>query len=373
MSASASLGNNTVLRNPPPLNNTARFALQDHARDILGGRLKACCRSISTIRKFDTSYRTAKTVQVMQHISGSLSYGNLMHCESVWTCPVCSAHIVAGRRKELSDLIDAVYAHGKVVSMLTLTTRHTREDSLDESLQKISKAKRLMQNRKPWKKFKADFSVVGDVRTLEVTYGSNGWHPHFHILLVSSEIGRKAKPDLEQRILGMWSDALVSVGLSCNENGVDFTICEKRSSKALGDYIAKFGIDFEMTMGGHSKKGAGRSPFKLLADSMNGDVHAKHLFVIYANAFKNKKQLVYSRGLRALLGLADEKTDAEILETGEDSKLVYTITWPIWLKICRYNLRGAFLDYLSAVLIGMGGNSLDDLSKRIKQCVLSDS
>jgi len=100
---SGSLGNNTKSRNPP-LANSSRFALQDHAREVLGGRLKVCCRAIATHRKLDTASRTTKHVEVVQHTSGSLSYGNLVKCGSVWVCPVCSAKIVAGRREELSNM-----------------------------------------------------------------------------------------------------------------------------------------------------------------------------------------------------------------------------------------------------------------------------
>lgn len=360
MTAAGSLGNNTKSRNPSPapaLKNSTRFALQDAAREILGGRLNHCCRSIATHRKVDTPARTSKVVQVVQHTSGALSYGNLVKCGSVWVCPVCSARIVVKRRQDLSDMIDAVYAKGFVVTMLTLTVPHQRDDELKDTLAKLSRAKRLMQNRKPWKSLASDLGLVGDVRTLEVTHGGNGWHPHFHCLLVHCKNSRTIA-DLTQSILRMWQDACFTAGLSRpNEHGVSLVRCESRHSKRLGDYIAKFGMDFEMTMGAHSKVGAGRSPFRLLADSMNGDSYAAKLFLIYATAFHGKRQLVYSRGLRDLLGLGADLTDEQIMEDGKDAKLVYIINWVDWRKMCRFKLRGSFLDYLSVVLSDPSGST----------------
>ena len=132
---------------------------------------------------------------VNEHASGNLSYGHVVKCGSVWICPVCSAKIVSGRRQELSDFIDRVYAAGPdyVVSMLTLTIPHQRTDDLSSLLDKMCKAKRTFQNRKVWKRISAEIGLAGEIRALEVTHGANGWHPHFHCLLIHKKT-RNVRP-----------------------------------------------------------------------------------------------------------------------------------------------------------------------------------
>jgi len=354
--AAAPLGNITKTRNPPPTvaaNVIDRYRLQDFSREVLGGRLNTCCRAISTHRKRDTANRRADKVEVVQHTpTGALSFGNLMKCGSVWICPVCSAKIVQGRRLELTELINAAYAQGFAVSMLTLTVPHQRDDALSDTLVKLSHAKRLMQNRKPWTGFKSAVGMIGNIRVLEVTHGGNGWHPHFHCLLIHK--ARVVMAGFRPALLSMWQDACFTAGLNrpSDEHGINLIQCEKRNSKALGDYIAKFGIDYEMTYGAQSKEGKGlvkgKAPFTLLRDAMGGDQHAKRLFTIYAEAFHGRRQLVYSRGLRAALGLEVELTDDELAEgKNQDMKLVYLISLPDWRRMCRHGLRGAFLSYLA--------------------------
>ncbi|MBV6574955.1 rolling circle replication protein, Rep63 protein, partial [Acinetobacter baumannii] len=82
--------------------------------------------------------------------------------------------------------------------------------------------------------------------------------------------------------------------------------------------VSKWGIESELTKG-HVKKGrnGGFTPFDLLQLSLyNETIFEKDfgkLFQEFAIAMKGSRQLVWSRGLKALLDL-DEKTDEELAE-----------------------------------------------------------
>lgn len=344
----APLGNITKSCNPPPALNTARYALQDAASYLLPQeRVSFCCRAMA---------KNENVVNVIQHSSGKLSYGNLARCSSVWVCPVCSAKIVAKRREELGGLVDRAVMSGVHVSMVTLTVPHGRSDDLTSTLTAICKAKRLMQNRKPFKRLSADLGLIGEVRTLEVTHGVNGWHPHFHLLFFTRRKMTQAGLTSDRSlILSMWQDAAMSAGLSCpNEHG-----CSVLSAfKGVADYVQKFGMDYEMTYSS-TKTGAGRTPFQLLASSATGDTLAGKLFTEYAAAFRGKRQLVFSKGLKKMFGLDDSLTDQEIVESlDEDSKVVYVITREVWVRIVKTGQRGAFLDYLVSKLSPDAAHSL---------------
>jgi len=69
----------------------------------------------------------------------------------------------------------------------------------------------------------------------------------------------------------------------------------------------------------------------------------RDLFKVYAEAFKGKKQLHWSRGLRELLGIPKEKTDAEIAaEIDPVTLLLATLERQEWFMILREEKREEF-------------------------------
>lgn len=334
--AAGVLGNHTKSHHPP----LSKFALQSLSRKQLPKeRVKSCCRTIMTDAQF---------VTVNRHSSGGHSFGNVMKCGSVWVCPVCAAKIVGYRRADLAAFIDAAGVKGGAhITLLTLTVPHTFTGSLVDTLGKISKAKTLMQHRKQWQTIAGEIGLLGQIRTLEVTHGKNGWHPHFHILLFTH--GVFDVEAIKFRILDAWQKAALSVGLSCpNEHGVDI----RATTKGIADYVQKWGVDYEMTCGGTGKQKEhnkhGKTPFQLLAESEESPAAAA-LFREYAAAFKGKRQLVYSRGLRKRFDFESELTDEEILEQEEQETSVVAVISPLnWQVLCRLpgDVRGLILETL---------------------------
>ena len=68
-------------------------------------------------------------------------------------------------------------------------------------------------------------------------------------------------------------------------------------------YVTKWGLEHEVTKG-HLKKGLNGSltPFDLLRGASTNN-HYKTLFKQFADVFKGKQQLVWSKGLKDLLGI----------------------------------------------------------------------
>ena len=75
-----------------------------------------------------------------------------------------------------------------------------------------------------------------------------------------------------------------------------------RGGNYAGSYVAKWGLEHEITKG-HMKKGKedSRTPFDILRSySESGSQEDANLFKLYYFAFKGYRQLNWSRGLKKL-------------------------------------------------------------------------
>ena len=299
-----------------------RFRWQRHAAKLLAGKGRVgLCRwsVVSKTRGVDvveTQY--ASTGETRAHFEG------VQTCGSVWSCPCCGARISETRRAELNHLLVWARAQGLAVSMVTLTARHGREDDLSDLLDRMKDAKRRWAQHRTYRAIKAD--VIGSVTATEVTAGgANGWHPHFHMLLLS-------RPGVDLAALGpAWLASLAAAGL--DGAGAAFQV---QDASAAGRYVTKWGAGEEMTMTDRKagRKGGGRTPLQLLAASCDqGDEVAGHLWREFSSVFRGRRQLVWSRGLKALAGVGEvSDEDAAQDQRQEDQQEVSrgNIPHPCW-------------------------------------------
>jgi hypothetical protein len=240
--------------------------------------------------------------------TGRASFSGLQTCKKVWLCPCCSARISWLRKLELDTLLAWARSQGYFVKLLTLTASHKRGDALAPLLASLKGAKKRLRERREWRAL----PLVGSVTATEVTHGANSFHPHFHEILIFRE-----NVDLSP-LLPVWLKCLSGFGLSGNERAL-----HSQNADAAGDYIAKFGAAEELTLTG-SKDGRGkssRSPWQLLADSGVDDPQASAAWIEYALAIKGARQLVWSRGLKALSGV-DDVTDDDISDPVSEKELL---------------------------------------------------
>jgi hypothetical protein len=193
--------------------------------------------------------------------------------------------------------------------MLTLTTRHDKKDDLLELLNQLKAAKHRFSSHRAYKAFKK--KLIGSVTATEIQGGGwNGWHPHFHLILVLDMSQEDAIVETE-KLRSAWLSSLESQGLSGTDAAFDV-----QDATFAGKYIAKFGAAEELTLSKTKKsRGSGsRNPFQLLADySEHGDKHAGQLFKEYASVFKGRQQLVWSNGLKKMAQV-EVLTDDEVAE-----------------------------------------------------------
>ena len=321
-------------------------------------RAQFCHRAIAPIMAPGGKLLPRGFVDIWKSGKGNFGYGGLITCGSVWVCPVCASKIAEHRRADLKkalDLVPELFYPGGNVYHLTLTAPHHMGESLLSLLEKMTHARRLMLNRKPWKRFQLMAGLRGSIRALEVTHSHfNGWHVHFHVLLVCNDpsmprlaIAEDFRAEQIQNMRGdvfqQWRAACLTAGLEAptEKYGVDLA-----DGASAAEYVSKWGVEDEMTKG-HIKKGRDGhlSPFEFLDKVIEGDDRYKALFLEFDKAFRGRRQLVWSDGLRDLLSIEAEKTDEEIADGQDpDSELFAQITARQWGVILRKEKRGQVLE-----------------------------
>jgi len=360
-----------------------RFKLQDAARDALylfhgdhtplnKGGYPVYHRTCSCTR-----INISSTVSIVKSSTNKKSfYSGLSSCASASTCPICAAKINERKSNELRVMANQAEAIGNNLSLLTLTTPHTASDKIEDLLPKISCALTKFWAGAWATRFKNKYGIIGNIRSFEVLHGLNGWHPHFHLIIVSDKklpsTNRTDKgyilndqSDAWRHILNRWKSVSISAGLGMpNMNGLDIQNGDK-----AGEYISKFGSDEQIleTKSGKKitwdmmdeatkgmtklgKKGS-KTPWALLSDSVDSDLtpeqrkEAKFLFLFYARAIKGKNMLRWSKGLRDHFGLGKQATDEEIISQEEDKADLLCHILPVeWKQILKLKHRNLVLD-----------------------------
>ena len=350
------LGDDFVILRSKAQLRVKRFLLQDQACKLLPSeRINNCLKKRITKDK--------GVIVKYNPVTKHACYGNLQLCSSVWNCAVCAAKISEKRRSELKKGIAQHRANGGYVYLLTLTNSHHYGDNLALLMSGQKKAlKYLWSDRKPKEHF-AELGKVGHITANEVTHGKHGWHPHMHILMFFDKaVDIK---ELQTFIANYWQHCCKKAKLKqpSLEHGCDIT-----DGSFADRYVSKWGLEEEMTKG-HIKKGreGGNTPFDLLRLSESGCEESGRLFQQYAAAYKGKRQLFWSNGLKKLL-LVEEITDKQAAESeDDDSTEEQELAMEIWRLVLIYNVRGELLKVFELDKFD-GGNRFDmlitDLAER---------
>jgi hypothetical protein len=308
-------------------------------------------------------HRTAKCKHIahgqvavlLDKAHSSAFYAGLTTCGNVWTCPLCAAKIQERRREEIAKGIDAAYDAGLQPALVTLTFPHGRHQKLGQLLDQQAHALRLMRTGAPWKRFKSAIGYQGLIRSLELTHGASGWHPHTHELwFVSAKANAEG---MQREISTQWESACIRAGLLTPEKVEAFRVyaVDVKGWCSTGDYLAKqddsrhWGTDRELAKGGSKAgKATGKHPFGLLAAAAEGDRRAGRLFLSYAIAIRGRRQLLWSPGLKAKAGIT-ERTDEQLAEEQrEEADVLGLVGTGDWERVRRYQRRAQLLDAAEA-------------------------
>lgn len=285
---------------------------------------------------------------------GGAFYSGLMNCGSVWACPVCAAKVQERRRAEIGAAVDWTYEQKLQPVMVTLTFPHYAWQKLSDLVAQQADALRRLRAGAPWTRFKESVGYQGLIRSLELTLGQNGWHPHTHELwLVSAHVDAD---EMKAKVLERWKNCCARAGL-LDLNDVDqVRAFEAHAVDIKGwcnasDYLAKqddsrhWGVDRELAKGStKAGRAKGKHPFGLLAAAAIGDKQSGAKYIEYAGVMKGKRQLFWSSGLKSQVGVVD-MTDEELADDERDSaEMLGLLDLADWRLVREAGKRAQLLD-----------------------------
>ena len=316
---------------------------------------------------------------VVRKSGDSAGYAGVKSCGRASVCPVCAAKVGSHRAGEISEAVTHYRGNGGDVIMLTLTMRHRNGQSLEDLWAALSASWKAATNGRKWRSERQKFKVAGFNRTVETTYGENGWHLHVHALLYFREpVADETVEELSQSMFWRWSSKLQEHGLEAPsfQHGIDW----KRASNSYGEddaaevlaaYLTKVasGIGFEMA-GSTEKKGrrtGSVSPWQIaqLAVAAEDATERKKymaLWLEWLRCSRGKRMHTWSRGLRDEIGLGQELTDEEAAKIELDGDAVAVIPARSW-GIMRTRYPELLGDILRLV---EGGHSWERLAELVR-------
>jgi hypothetical protein len=227
----------------------------------------------------------------------------LMRCESASACVVCSARIAKGRGEWLSKVFEQAVERGETISMLTLTVRHKKGDDLRTLLQAMEASYRNLQGTHAFKQLRSKYNAKF-VRVTEVTYGKNGFHPHFHIAIIHSQgvnfnLYRSELTDI-------WCKWIVNNGLLAPLAKNALNIVENATNEQRAWYLTKSNglSSLEVTNGRYKvAKGENMSIWGVHSLAVAGDYKSGKVWRAYEGGIYKKRIFVVSRGMSEEYGV----------------------------------------------------------------------
>ena len=226
--------------------------------------------------------------------------------------------------------------------MMTLTARHKRK-GLGKLLDQLAAAKARMQNLAAWKNLRKSGVLVGSVSVREATHGKNGWHPHYHVVLLVDAPTEEAAVSWLEPLRETWLLCLRKEGLT----GTRKRAFDLSTGNSLAAYLAKYGRDDDDRKEAATKRdsdwgvaeeatlsrakqaiGENRTPWQILRDARDGCEESEGLWREYGIVMHGRRQQVWSNGLKEMIGIGEIEDQAaaepEAYSADADTEIV---TW----------------------------------------------
>lgn len=253
------------------------YEVREPLRDLAGSRRRQACD------------RWARSPEV-----GPDGWVGVMHCGSVWSCPVCATREWRQRSRELGSVVTLGRERGAQLVMLTATVRHSREQSLADVAKALQDAFRSITSQRAWKDH-----TSGQVRRIEVTHGHHGWHPHIHAVVA---LARGSTREDLAALSRLWRDT-VREAAPAHTPTVAAGWHVRRVKNARGGRYLGDALGAELTDANSTKLPRAQGTRTLLDIARAagaGDKAARALWAEYAAWSHGRRALCYSRAMSRL-------------------------------------------------------------------------
>ncbi len=312
--------------------------------------------------------RSRSGVVVKRTADGYVYGSGLVTCGSPWSCLSCSYKVRSKRARQVATAVAAHVALGGGVLFGTFTMSHERGEPLDRTWSILSDGWKYMTSGRQWVEFKETFGLVGTIKTVEVTHGLNGWHPHLHVLFfVDAPMNdfdrehdyRQFRASLRERWIRRF--AMKHKRDVSQEFGTRFDPVKADESDKIGIYCTKVGYELAMADQKIGRSEGQRHPFAIAHDAAEyGDKADVMLLREWITASKGKRSIHWSGAqLKSYVAEDIDKSDQELAEeeqVGDESLLV--VDRDLWRQLvsAETSARSEFLQ-----LFEDGGDTFDAL------------
>lgn len=266
--------------------------------------VRACGRSVLPPSDHADGNAHVKTY-IRSDGSIGVSIGGLCSCGSR-NCARCAGVIARQRALQLADGLDwwlnAPYTNAdgrtsrRCALFLTLTVRHSLDDTPADLIDAVSHARSALTNGTPYRggrRFIGDrdrHGIAGWVNTIENTWNPvNGHHIHLHAIVLLARIPTVEEyVRLGRRLFGRWAASLVKDGFDCDMNHGGFSLRlvsdTATAGEALAEYVCKDTAEhaaFELLngQGKHGRNGS-MTYFGMLAQIANDPKASRFWFAL---------------------------------------------------------------------------------------------
>ena len=307
-------------------------------------------------------------VRAIARLGGGITsgYAGLATCGRIWLCPVCNAKVMAYRAIEIGAVLSWAAASDREAFVIwgSLTCWHKSGDRLDDLIRIQREAWREVMQSKLWISWAASQggNRLGYIRASEITVGVNGWHPHFHPIIIVTG-SRAAASWFAAAIRKLWIEAVGRAGgyASDNDSQKLSVLDSFDAAVGVGGYVTKSqyspqGLALEAVWS-QSKSAPGRKPrvvgtlphWSLLDAAGQGLAVEALSWWELEEATHGHRMITWSRGLRKLAGLGEEVADDVLAakEIGSIEDTVCVITPTGWRRVREVRgLQAGILDTL---------------------------
>ncbi len=306
---------------------------------------------------------------VLKRSAEGLVYpSGVVTCGSPWSCLRCSYKIRAKRARHIGHAVGTHIAQGGGVLFGTFTMSHDRGEDLDGLWEILSLGWAHMTSGRKWVDFQSDLGLVGWIKSVEVTHGANGWHPHIHVLFFIDAPMNDFDREHEYREFrrGLRSRWIRWFARKQNRNvsqefGTRFDPVKADESDLIGTYCTKVGYELSMADSKIGRSEGQRHPFAIAHDAANyGDKADVMLLREWIVGSKRKKSIHWSGDqVKGYVAGEVDKTDEELAQeeqVGDESLLV--VERDLWQRLIS-RTDGARSDFLQ--VFEDGGDTFDAL------------
>ena len=279
-------------------------------------RINGCgCRPIDANKDFD----------VIKGQKGNVYLGNVQKCGMIWLCPVCLIKLNKHKLEWLKLTLDHHSKQNRKMSFNTLTIQHKRYSRLEDTMDLLQSVYRAVYKNRKLQSLKKEHQIEW-IYTMEITYGANGWHPHFHFLVVSKTDHSSVK-EYNKLFKLLYKKEIEKRGLLYKE-GVTIDIKSISNDNEIANYMTKQNAVYEITSNQNKTSyKASKNYLELVSDYIDNGVDHTNLLLEYSDATHRKRQHQTSRNfVPKNLKKMSNKTDEDVLRDDKVDYIIGTLT-----------------------------------------------